>query len=106
MGAAGASYGGYMVYWMAGHTNRCKALVAHDGVFDPASMAGSTEELWFVDWEFGGPPEASPALYEKWSPLNFPRTRKTPILIGHSQLDYRVDPSEGYPAVTAAKGLG
>src|SRR5207248_9726782 len=71
IGAAGASYGGYMVYWMAGHTNRFKALVAHDGVFDPASMAGSTEELWFVDWEFGGPPYASRALYEKWSPLNF-----------------------------------
>jgi len=62
LGAAGASYGGYMVYWIAGHTNRFKALVAHDGVFNPASMAGTTEELWFVDWEFGGPPYASRAL--------------------------------------------
>jgi dipeptidyl aminopeptidase/acylaminoacyl peptidase len=106
MGAAGASYGGYMVYWIAGHTNRFKALVAHDGVFDPASMAGTTEELWFVDWEFGGPPYASRALYEKWSPLNFARNWKTPILIVHSQLDYRVDLSEGYAAFTAAKVLG
>jgi len=106
LGAAGASYGGYMVYWIAGHTNRFKALVAHDGVFNPASMAGSTEELWFADWEFGGPPYASRALYEKWSPLNFARNWKTPILIVHSQLDYRVDLSEGYQAFTAAKVLG
>src|SRR5204863_142820 len=51
MGAAGASYGGYMVYWLAGHTNRFKVLVDHDGVFNPASMYGTTEELWFV-WDF------------------------------------------------------
>src|SRR5436309_2488918 len=81
MGAAGASYGGYMVYWIAGHTNRFKALVAHDGVFNPVSMAGSTEELWFVDWEFGGTPYANRALYEKWSPLNFVQNWKTPLLI-------------------------
>src|ERR1051325_2296533 len=106
MAAAGASYGGYMVYWMAGHTNRFKAFVAHDGVFNPASMAGSTEELWFVDWEFGGPPYASRAPHEKRSPLNVARNWKTPILIVHSQLDYRVDLSEGYQAFTAAKVLG
>jgi len=106
MGAAGASYGGYMIYWLEGHTNRFKALVAHDGVFNPASMAGSTEELWFVNWEFGGTPYANRALYEKWSPLNFVRNWKTPILIVHSQLDYRVDLSEGYQAFTAAKQLG
>src|SRR5438552_634366 len=106
MGAAGASYGGYMVYWIAGHTNRFKALVAHDGVFNPVSMAGSTEELWFVDWEFGGTPYANRALYEKWSPLNFVQNWKTPILIVHSQLDYRVDLSEGYQAFTAAKLQG
>ena len=106
MGAAGASYGGYMVYWIAGHTNRFKTLVAHDGVFNPASMAGTTEELWFVDWEFGGSPYASRTLYDNWSPLNFARNWKTPILIVHSQLDYRVDLSEGYQAFTAAKVLG
>ena len=106
MGAAGASYGGYMVFWIAGHTNRFKTLVAHDGVFNPASMTGTTEELWFVDWEFGGPPYASRTLYEKWSPLTFARNWKTPILIVHSQLDYRVDLSEGYQAFTAAKVLG
>src|SRR2546430_6954197 len=105
MGAAGASYGGYMVSWIAGHTNRFKTLVAHDGVFNPVSMAGTTEELWFVDWEFG-PPYASRALYEKWSPRNFVRNWKTPILIVHSQLDYRVDLSEGYQAFHAARMQG
>src|SRR5689334_24288860 len=70
IGAAGASYGGYMIYWIAGHTDRFKVLVDHDGVFNPVSMAGSTEELWFVNWEFGGAPYAARALYEKWSPLN------------------------------------
>jgi len=106
MGAAGASYGGYMVYWIAGHTNRFKVLVDHDGVFNPVSMAGSTEELWFTDWEFGGPVYANRDLYEKWSPLNHVGDWKTPILIVHSQLDYRVDLSEGYQAFTAAKRMG
>jgi dipeptidyl aminopeptidase/acylaminoacyl peptidase len=106
MGAAGASYGGYMIYWIAGHTNRFKVLVAHDGVFNTVSMAGSTEELWFTDWEFGGRPYTNRALYEKWSPLNRVSDWKTPILIVHSQLDYRVDLSEGYQAFTAAKRMG
>ena len=104
--AAGASYGGYMIYWIAGHTNRFKCLVAHDGVFNPVSMAGSTEELWFSNWEFGGTPYANRPMYEKWSPLNFVRNWKSPILIVHSQLDYRVDLSEGYQAFTAARQLG
>ena len=106
MGAAGASYGGYMIYWIAGHTTRFKALVAHDGVFNPVSMAGTTEELWFPNWEFAGTPYGNRALYEKWSPLNFVKNWKTPILIVHSQLDYRVDLSEGYQAFTAAKVMG
>src|SRR5438046_5349910 len=91
---------------MAGHTGRFKTLVAHDGLFNPVNMAGTTEELWFVDWEFGGTPYANRALYEKWSPLNFVQNWKTPILIVHSQLDYRVDLSEGYQAFTAAKLQG
>jgi len=106
MGAAGASYGGYMILWLAGHTNRFKVLVDHDGVFNPVSMAGSTEELWFTDWEFGGPVYQNRALYEKWSPLNHVSDWKTPLLVVHSQLDYRVDLSEGYQAFTAAKRMG
>jgi dipeptidyl aminopeptidase/acylaminoacyl peptidase len=105
MGAAGASYGGYMILWMAGHTDRFRVLVDHDGVFNPVSMAGSTEELWFTDWEFGGPLYANRALYEQWSPLNHVNRWKTPLLVVHGQLDYRVDLSEGYQAFTAAKRM-
>jgi dipeptidyl aminopeptidase/acylaminoacyl peptidase len=104
--AAGASYGGYMIFWIAGHTSRFKCLVAHDGVFNPVSMAGSTEELWFVNWDFGGTPYANRAMYEQWSPLNHVKNWKTPMLIVHSQLDYRVDLSEGYQAFTAARAMG
>jgi len=106
VGAAGASYGGYLVYWLAGHTTRFKVLVDHDGVFNPASMYGTTEELWFVEWEFGGTVYANRALYEDWSPLNFAQAWKTPMLIIHSQLDYRVDRSEGYQAFTALRKMG
>ena len=106
MGAAGASYGGYMILWMAGHTDRFKVLVDHDGVFNPVSMAGSTEELWFTDWEFGGSVQRNRDLYEKWSPLNHVNNWKTPLLVVHGQLDYRVDLSEGYQAFTAAKRMG
>jgi len=106
MGAAGASYGGYMILWMAGHTDRFKVLVDHDGVFNPVSMAGSTEELWFTDWEFGGTVYNNRALYEQWSPLNHVNRWKTPLLVVHGQLDYRVDLSEGYQAFTAAKRMG
>jgi dipeptidyl aminopeptidase/acylaminoacyl peptidase len=106
LGAAGASYGGYMILWMAGHTDRFKVLVDHDGVFNPVSMAGSTEELWFTDWEFGGTVYNNRALYEQWSPLNHVNKWKTPLLVVHGQLDYRVDLSEGYQAFTAAKRMG
>jgi dipeptidyl aminopeptidase/acylaminoacyl peptidase len=108
VGAAGASYGGYMVYWMAGHTNRFKALVAHDGIFNPLSMAGTTEELWFPLWEFGGLPSdpGARAIMEKWSPANFVTSWKTPMLVVHSARDYRVDLSEGLQAFTALRLRG
>ncbi|MGH7676242.1 MAG: prolyl oligopeptidase family serine peptidase [Gemmatimonadales bacterium] len=106
MGAAGASYGGYMVAWLAGHTDRFKVLVDHDGVFNTTSMGGSTEELWFTEWEFGGPVHANRPLYEQWSPLNFVERWKTPILFVHGQNDYRVDVSEGFQAFTAARRMG
>jgi dipeptidyl aminopeptidase/acylaminoacyl peptidase len=105
MAAAGASYGGYMIYWMAGHTSRFRTLVAHDGIFNPISMAGSTEELWFPLWEFGGPLPSPPAraLMEKWSPANYVQNWSTPMLIVHSQNDFRVDLSEGLQAFTALR---
>jgi dipeptidyl aminopeptidase/acylaminoacyl peptidase len=105
MGAAGASYGGYMVYWMAGHTSRFRALVAHDGIFNPLSMAGTTEEQWFPLWEFGGSALTPSArtIMEKWSPANFVQNWSTPMLIVHSQNDFRVDLSEGLQAFTALR---
>jgi dipeptidyl aminopeptidase/acylaminoacyl peptidase len=108
LGAAGASYGGYMIYWIAGHTGRFKALVAHDGVFNPLSMTGSTEELWFPNWEFGGSQlsASARALMEKWSPANFIANWSTPMLIVHGQQDFRVDVSEGFQAFTALKLRG
>ena len=105
MGAAGASYGGYMIYWMAGHTNRFRVLVAHDGIFNPLSFAGSTEEQWFPLWEFGGSQvvPAARANMEKWSPANYVSNWTTPMLVVHSQNDYRVDLSEGMQAFTALR---
>jgi len=108
LGAAGASYGGYMIYWIAGHTTRFRALAAHDGVFNPVSMSGSTEELWFPIWEFGGS-QLSPnarAIMEKWSPTSSIANWSTPMLIVHGQQDFRVDVSEGYQAFSALKLRG
>jgi len=107
MGAAGASYGGYMIYWLEGHTDRFRVLVDHDGVFNTVSMFGSTEELWFPLHEFGGTPYGGQRdLYEKWSPLNFVKNWKTPMLVVHSQHDYRLDLSQGLQAFTALQQMG
>jgi dipeptidyl aminopeptidase/acylaminoacyl peptidase len=106
IGAAGASYGGYMIYWLAGHTDRFKTLIAHDGVFNTTSMVGSTEELWFPNWEFGPGGVANPETREmlnRWSPSNFTDRWKTPMLVVHGQQDMRVDVSEGFQAFTALK---
>ncbi len=108
VGAAGASYGGYMIYWMAGQTNRFRTLVAHDGIFNPVSFIGTTEELWFPIHEFGGTqlmPSAR-ATMEKWSPANYTARWQTPLLIIHGQDDYRVDVSEGFQAYTALRLRG
>jgi dipeptidyl aminopeptidase/acylaminoacyl peptidase len=101
MAAAGGSYGGYMVDWMLGHTNRFKALVSHAGVFDLRSMAGETEELWFPKWEFGGMPWENPETYEKWSPSYFVKDFKTPTLVIHGELDYRVPVGQGMQLFTS-----
>ena len=67
MAAAGASYGGFMIDWIATHTGRFKCMMSHAGPYDARSMYGSTEELWFMEWEYGGTPWANPELYDKWS---------------------------------------
>jgi len=101
MAAAGGSYGGYMVDWMLGHTDRFKAFVTHAGVFDLRSMAAETEELWFVNWEFKGMPWDNPELYSKWSPSNFVKEFKTPTLVMHGEQDFRVPVSQGMQLFTA-----
>ena len=104
--AAGASYGGYMVNWILGHTNRFRCLVSHDGVFNTKAMYGTTEELWFPEWEFGGTPYQKPELYDKWNPLAYAHNFKTPTLVVHGQLDYRLDVSEGFQLFTALQRQG
>jgi dipeptidyl aminopeptidase/acylaminoacyl peptidase len=94
LGAAGGSYGGYMVNWILGHTDRFKALVSHAGVYNLTSMY-ATEELWFADWEFKGAPWDNPELYTKWSPHLSAKNFKTPTLVIHGELDYRVPVDEG-----------
>jgi dipeptidyl aminopeptidase/acylaminoacyl peptidase len=94
--ALGASYGGYMANWVLGHTDRFKCIVSHDGMFNTESAYGTTEELWFNEWEFKGTPWTNRALYREWSPMLAETRFKTPTLVVHSQLDYRLDVSEGY----------
>jgi dipeptidyl aminopeptidase/acylaminoacyl peptidase len=103
--ALGASYGGYMINWILGHTNRFKCLVSHDGMFNAESAYGSTEELWFNEWEFRGMPWTNRALYRKWSPHEYATQFKTPTLVVHGQLDYRLDVSEGFQLFTTLQRL-
>jgi TonB family protein len=106
IGAAGASYGGYMINWIAGHTNRFKALVSHDGVYDLRSMYGETEEIWFGEWEYKGVPWEKPELYEKWSPSNFVQNIQTPMLVVEGELDFRVPNGQAFQLFTALQRRG
>ncbi len=105
--AAGASYGGYMMNWMCTQTKRFKALVSHDGVYDISSMAASTEEQWFSDWEFGGPPWGKDKTqYQKFSPSNFITQCTTPMLVIHNDRDYRLSIDQGIQLFTALQRQG
>jgi len=110
IGAAGASYGGYMIDWIEGHNNdprfTYKVLVSHDGVYNLTAMYGATEELWFPEWEFKGTPWTNKEMYERWSPHNFVQNFKTPILIITNSLDYRVPEGEGLQLFTAVQRMG
>ena len=103
--ALGASYGGYMANWILGHTNRFKCIVSHDGVFNAESAYGTTEELWFAEWEFKGPPWKNRELYRKWSPDEYAQNFKTPTLVVHGQNDYRIDVSQGFDLFTTLQVL-
>ena len=108
--AVGASYGGYTAYWLMGnHADRFCAIIAHCGVFNLESMYGSTEELFFVDWDLGGPywrSEEAQAAYNKFSPHRFVGNWKTPLLVIHGEKDFRVPLTQGMEAFTAAQIQG
>jgi len=103
--ALGASYGGYMINWIEGHSDRFKCLVSHDGMFNTQSAYGTTEELWFNEWEFKGTPWTNREMYRKWSPHLYATNFKTPMLVVHGQLDYRLDVSEGFQMFTTLQRL-
>jgi dipeptidyl aminopeptidase/acylaminoacyl peptidase len=108
LGIAGASFGGYAVNWILGHSNRFKAAVTHDGVFNLESMSLATEELWFPDWEFGGAPWTAKARgqFAKWSPHLFANNIRTPTLIITNERDFRVPVDQGLQMFTVLRRNG
>ena len=106
--ALGASYGGYMAYWIAGVWNEpWKCIVAHDGVFDSRMMSYSTEELWFDEWEHHGKTQfEDPAAYEKYNPINHVKDWRVPMLIVHSDQDFRIPLEQGLAAFTVLQRRG
>ena len=108
MGIAGASYGGYVVNWIIGQTDKYKAAVTHDGVFNLESMAMATEELWFTEWEFGGRPwdPKTRAQFAKYSPHLHAHKIKTPTLIITNELDFRVPVDQGLQMFTVLRRNG
>lgn len=105
LAAAGASYGGYMINWIEGHTDRFNCLISHAGVFDLRSMHGTTEELWFPEWEFKGTPWTNRKMYEKWSPSYYVKNFNTPCLIIHGELDFRVPVAQGFQFFTSLQRM-
>jgi dipeptidyl aminopeptidase/acylaminoacyl peptidase len=106
LGCVGASYGGYSVYMLAGmHNNRFKTFIAHDGLFDLKSWYGTTEELWFANWDIGGAywKQPQPVSYEKFNPINFVNNWTAPIMIIQGGLDFRVPVEQGLEAFQAAR---
>jgi dipeptidyl aminopeptidase/acylaminoacyl peptidase len=112
LGCIGASYGGYSVYYLAGiHNNRFKTFIAHDGVFDTRSEAGTTEEIWFPNWENGGyywekNNKLAQKTFGQFNPINFVEKWNTPILIIQGGKDYRVPIEQGLQAFQAAQLRG
>ena len=116
--ALGASYGGFMANWILTHTDRFACIVTHDGMFNPESAYGTTEEIWFNEWEFRRSGDGAPGQpwryaagpiandpFRKWSPMLAIQNAKTPTLVVHSQRDYRLDVSEGVQLFTALQRL-
>jgi len=107
MCALGASYGGYMINWIAGNwPDQFKCLVNHDGVFDNRMMYYATEELWFVEWENGGTYFDNPTIHEKYNPVNYVKNWKTPMLVVQGELDYRIPVTQSLGTFTALQRKG
>ncbi len=104
--ALGASYGGWMINWINGHSDRFKCLVNHDGGFDEFTNYFTTEELWFPEWEYKGTPWEKPELYDKFSPSRYVANWKTPTLVIHGAKDYRLVDTEGIATFTALQRRG
>lgn len=105
--ALGASYGGFMVNWIAGNWNQpWKCLVSHDGVFDNRAMGYATEELWFTEWENGGTPYDNPKGYEKFNPVNHVAKFRVPMLVIHGQQDFRIPVEQGVALFHALQRKG
>ena len=103
----GASYGGFMQNWIAGNwSDRFKCIVNHAGIFDQRTMYYTTEELWFTEWENGGPYYVTPQIHEKFNPADYVTKWKTPMLVTHGALDYRVPYSQGLATFTALQRQG
>jgi dipeptidyl aminopeptidase/acylaminoacyl peptidase len=106
VGALGASFGGYMITWIAGQTDRFKCLVCHDGNLDERSAYFDTEELWFPEWEHGGTPWGNPVGYAKHNPIDYVRNWRTPMLVVHGERDFRVVYTQGLSTFTALQRKG
>ncbi|GAA0642167.1 alpha/beta hydrolase family protein [Brevundimonas lenta] len=105
--ALGASYGGYMINWIAGQwSDEFKCLVNHDGVFDIRGMGYGTEELWFTEWEYGGTPYENPEGYERFNPVHHVQNWKTPMLVVQGDLDFRIPTAQGLSTFTALQRRG
>jgi dipeptidyl aminopeptidase/acylaminoacyl peptidase len=105
--ALGASYGGFMINWIAGQwPDAFRCLVNHDGILDQRMMYYATEELWFPEWEQGGPYWQNPEGYEKFNPVNYVERWKTPMLVVHSALDFRIPVTQGLATFTALQRRG
>ncbi|HVN32620.1 MAG TPA: S9 family peptidase [Thermoanaerobaculaceae bacterium] len=106
VGALGASYGGYMITWIEGHTDRFKCLVCHDGNLDERMAYFDTEELWFPEWEHRGLPWVNPENYSRQNPVEFVKNWKTPMLVVHGMKDFRIAYSQGLSTFTALQRRG
>lgn len=104
--AAGGSYGGYLVNWLNAHATRFDAFISHAGLYHLEAFYGATDELWFPEWEFGGPPWLNRDAYERWSPHRYAQNFRTPTLVIHGGRDYRVPDTQGFQLFTVLQRQG